>query len=123
MFEYETDYIKLHWQVQALKGQLVELERERDRTGNLLWLMRRLILEALHNLGVADDLGKCSDTELLARFQEEVQTNWRFSRCPDAIEYHCRPLALQTTRDGDPVFCADCGWDVRKNPLPPADLG
>ena len=115
----EMDSIKLYWQVQALRGQIRELERERERTGNLLWLMRRLIITLLMSVGVPqDELRKKNDADLLARFSHEINHNWRFSLCPDAIEYHCRPSAMQLSRDGDLIHCGDCGWDVRENPLP-----
>lgn len=109
----ETDYIKLFWQVEALRGQVQELERERERVGNLLWAIRLVLIHALQGLGAEGNLEALPDDELLKRFDYFVQEHWVFSRCPNAGELRCRPKAMQTTRDGDLVYCEDCGWDVR----------
>ena len=116
--EYDSDYIKLYWQVEALKGQIFELERERNRTGNVLWRMRFLLRVVLEGMGVEAPYGRLSDAELLRLFEKHLKEDWRFSRCPNAEELHCRPLAMHVTGDGDLVQCDDCGWDVRESPLP-----
>ena len=116
--EYDADPIKLYWQVEALKGQIVELERERDRTGNVLWRVRFLLRVALEALQVDAHYGKLTDAEMLRLFERQLKENWRFSRCPNAEKLHCRPLAMQMTTDGDIVHCEDCGWDIRESPLP-----
>lgn len=116
MFDEEKD--RLFWQVEALKGQVIELERSGEKTGNQLWAFRVLILSALEGLGYKGNFTGLTDTDLLYTFHQVLENDWRFSRCPNASKMHCRPLALQTTRDGDLVGCLDCGWDVRENPLP-----
>lgn len=119
--EYDPDFIKLYWQVVALRGQLDELERERNQLGNVLWMMRLVIIKALLWLEAeteAADLHALNDGELLLAFERAVRSDWRFSPCPNAERLHCRPVAMQTTRDGDLVHCSDCGWDIREGPLP-----
>lgn len=114
--EYETDFIKLHWQIEALKGQLEEMERERNRSLNLVHVLRHFLIHALVGLGVQGDFGKMGDAELATVFARVVKTDWRFSRCPNAALYHCRPSALKTLKTGELILCEDCGWDIRDDP-------
>jgi hypothetical protein len=116
--EYDSDHHKLFWQVEALKGQIHELERERDRAGNILWRMRFLLRVALEGMGVEAQYGRLSDAEILRLFEKQLKDDWRFSRCPNADKLHCRPVAMHITSDGDIVQCDDCGWDIRESPLP-----
>lgn len=116
-FDPELD--KLYWQIEALKGQVTELERERDRTANLVWFLKTLLVRALRGLGIPGDFNAMSLNELTALFEQITLNDYRFSRCPQAAEYHCRPLAMQVTRDGELVYCEDCGWHVAGNALPP----
>lgn len=125
--DYETDYIKLNWKIEALRGQLAELERERNATGNKLHIVRILLLEAMTGLDVQTnkDMARMTDAELYMLFAKTIKSDWRFSRCPNAQEYRCRPSAMQITRDGDIVHCDDCGWDIRETPItikPPEEL-
>ncbi|MFP4321567.1 MAG: hypothetical protein ACLFTK_03865 [Anaerolineales bacterium] len=108
----EADALRLYWQVQALRGQVEELERERNRTGNTLWLMRQVLTRALRWMGHDDDLTELDDAALLRRFENTLRQDYRFSPCPNAPRLRCRPMAMQFTRDGDLVRCEDCGWDV-----------
>ena len=110
--DYDTDYIKLHWRIEALKGQVRELERERNRNQNFLWAVRFVLMTTLSNLGIDADFDKLSDNDLLALFEHTTLTDPRFSQCPNAAELHCRPLAMRKTSDGDLVSCADCGWSL-----------
>ncbi len=112
MFDEEKD--RLFWQVEALRGQVTELERASERTGNVLWAFRVAIIHALVSLGYKENYNQMNDADLLHAFHYVVQTDWRFSRCPNAPQKHCRPLALQMTRDGELVGCLDCGWDIRE---------
>lgn len=116
MFDEEKD--RLFWQVEALRGQVREMERAHEKTGNLLFAFRISLIHSLISLGVEDNFNSLSDAELLYAFNRVILNDWRFSRCPNAQEFHCRPLALQITRDGDIVACMDCGWDIREQPLP-----
>ncbi len=117
MADDDADALRLYWQVQALRGQVEELERERNRTANTLWLMRQVMLRALEWLGAAEDAFKLDDAALLRRFENTLRNDYRFSPCPNAPRLKCRPLAMQFTRDGERVYCEDCGWDVRDHPL------
>ena len=112
LFEYDADIIKLYWQIEALKGQVYELDRERNRTHNLIYVMRHVLIRALQGIGVQEDFGKLTDGHLLALFDRAMKQDYRFSRCPNAPQLRCRPVAMQMTRDGDPVYCEDCGWSV-----------
>lgn len=116
MFDEEKD--RLYWQVEALRGQVRELERAIEKNGNMLWAFRVILIHALISLGVKDNFNALSDAELLYAFTRVLSDDWRFSRCPNAPALHCRPAALQLTRDGDLVACLDCGWDIREHPLP-----
>jgi|GEM_PF-4718747 len=114
--EYETDIIKLHWQLEALKGQINELEREREKTGNLLSVMRFMLIRALRGMGVEATYGKLTNVDLIRLFERHTRDDWRFSQCPNAPKLHCRPRALQVTRDHEIVGCDDCGWTVLDTP-------
>lgn len=118
LYEYDTDFIKLHWQIEALRGQVVELERDRERTGNLLAAVRFVLVRALRGMDVDADFGKMNDAEVLRLFERVTRDDWRFSRCPRAAEYKCRPSALHVTTDHEIIGCEDCGWDILENPLP-----
>ena len=109
---YDTDYIKLHWRIEALKGQVRELERERNRNENFLWAIRFVLITTLSNMDVTADFDKLSDNDLLTLFEHVILNDSRFSQCPNAAELNCRPVAMQKTSDGDLVSCADCGWDL-----------
>lgn len=114
--EYDTDFIKLHWQIEALKGQMAEMERDHNRAQNLLSVLRFFITQALIGLGQQAQFGKMSDAELALMFANAVKSDWRFSRCPNAEQYHCRPSALKTLKTGELIACEDCGWDIRDDP-------
>jgi hypothetical protein len=116
MDEEEPDFIKMYWQIEALKGQVEEMERDNNRSMNLIHVLRFFLVQALIGLGVQGEFGKMSDAEVGVIFAQTVKTDWRFSRCPNAIRYHCRPSSLQTLKTGELIHCEDCGWDIRDDP-------
>ncbi|NJL95494.1 MAG: hypothetical protein HC915_18095 [Anaerolineae bacterium] len=105
--EYE-----LELKIAVLQGQIAELERERNRTDNLLMVMRFLLIRALRGLGTPGRLNALSDSHLLVLFDKVTRNDARFSRCPNATRLKCRPAAQQLSRDGHLVGCADCGWSL-----------
>jgi hypothetical protein len=112
----QTDY-DLELKIDALRRQVAELERERNRNHNLLFVTRFVLTRALEGIGVQGKLGSMTDGELIALLNRHLQLDWRFSRCPNASQFKCRPSALQTTRDGDLVACEDCGWSILHDSL------